>query len=69
MGARTAQQYLRAGLVDDLILQVAPVLLGSGSRLFDDIAPGPTELRRERVLGSPFVTHLKFSVTKDSPTG
>nr|WP_300051294.1 dihydrofolate reductase family protein [uncultured Nocardioides sp.] len=69
MGARTAQQYLRAGLVDDLILQVAPVLLGSGSRLFDDIAPGPTELRRERVLGSPFVTHLKFSVTRDSSTG
>jgi dihydrofolate reductase len=69
MGARTAQQYLRAGLVDDLILQVAPVLLGSGSRLFDGIAPGPTELRRERVPGSPFVTHLRFSVTNDFPTG
>lgn len=63
MGAQTAQQYLRAGLVDDLILQIAPVLLGAGTRLFDDIGSEPTELRRERIVGSPFVTHLRFSVT------
>ena len=67
MGAQTAQQYLRAGFVDDLILQVAPVLLGAGTRLFDHIGREPTELRRERIVGSPFVTHLKFSLANHSP--
>lgn len=66
MGAETAQQYLRAGLVDDLILQVAPVLLGAGTRLFDHLGSEPTELRRERVVGSPFVTHLRYRLVKGS---
>ena len=60
MGAETAQQYLRAGLVDDLVLQVAPVLLGAGTRLFDDVGTDPVELRIERVVDSPYVTHLAY---------
>lgn len=69
MGADVAQQYLRAGLADELILQIAPVLLGKGTRLFDRIGEERIELRRERLLGSPFVTHLKFSVAKPPPAG
>lgn len=69
MGAETAQQYLRAGLVDDLILQIAPVLLGSGTRLFDHLGTEPVALRRERVVASPFVTHLRFRVGPDASPG
>jgi dihydrofolate reductase len=69
MGADVAQQYLRAGLADELILQIAPVLLGKGTRLFDRIGEDRIELRRERLLGTPFVTHLKFSVAKTPPAG
>src|SRR6266566_7163290 len=40
-GAGTVQQYLRAGLIDDLHLAIAPVLLGGGERLFDHLDGGP----------------------------
>jgi dihydrofolate reductase len=69
MGADAAQQYLKAGLVDELILQIAPVLLGRGTRLFDRIGDDHIELRRERLVGSPFVTHLKFSVVRAREAG
>ena len=62
MGANAAQQYLRAGLADEIVLQLAPVLLGAGTRLFDNIGAEHIELTRTRMIGSPFVTHLKFSV-------
>jgi dihydrofolate reductase len=60
-GADTAQQYLRAGLVDELQLHVAPVLLGGGTRLLDGLDPA-TELERTRVIDSPAVTHLRYRV-------
>jgi dihydrofolate reductase len=69
MGADVAQQYLKAGLVDELVLQIAPVLLGKGTRLFDRIGDDHIELRRERLVGSPFVTHLKFSVARAREAG
>jgi len=64
MGANAAQQYLKAGLADELVLQLAPVLLGAGTRLFDDIGATQIELTRTRLVGSPFVTHMKFAVEK-----
>jgi dihydrofolate reductase len=64
MGANAAQQYLKAGLVDELVLQLAPVLLGAGTRLFDHIGRAQVELTRTRLIGSPFVTHIKFAVAK-----
>jgi dihydrofolate reductase len=69
MGADVAQRYLKAGLVDELILQIAPVLLGAGTRLFDKIGDDHIDLRRERLVGSPFVTHLKFSVMRGREAG
>jgi dihydrofolate reductase len=59
-GASVAQQYLAAGLLDELELHVAPVLLGGGVRLFDGTLPAPIELEAERVAASPATTHLRF---------
>jgi dihydrofolate reductase len=64
-GAEAVQQYLRAGLIDELQLHVAPVLLGAGVRLFaGDPGAGRLELECTRVVESPAVTHLKYRVVK-----
>lgn len=60
MGASTARQCLAAGLVDEIALQVAPLLLGGGSRLFDGSAP--RALRMIEALHSSQVTHLRYAV-------
>jgi dihydrofolate reductase len=62
-GADVAKQYLAAGLLDELQLHVAPLLLGDGVRLFDDRA-GATELELTRVIESPHVTHLRYRVRR-----
>jgi dihydrofolate reductase len=62
-GADVAQQYLRAGLLDEIQLHVPPVFLGAGRRLFDDI-PSSLQLEAERVIASPDVTHLRFQVVR-----
>lgn len=62
-GADIAQQYLRAGLLDELQLHVAPVLLGGGVRLFDDVGPGQLELTR--LIESPHVAHMKYRLRVD----
>jgi dihydrofolate reductase len=62
-GADVAQQYLRAGLVDEIQLNVAPILLGSGERLFDNVG---TDLRLEPagVIEAPGVAHLNYRVVR-----
>jgi dihydrofolate reductase len=62
-GADVAQQYLRAGLLDEIQLHVSPVFLGAGRRLFDGI-PESVALEAERVVASPGVTHLRFRVVR-----
>lgn len=62
-GANLVQQYLNAGVVDELVLSVAPTLLG-GKRLFDGIDPRAVGLEIVDVLASPKVTHLRYAVTK-----
>ncbi|QND52040.1 dihydrofolate reductase [Phyllobacterium sp. 628] len=64
MGANTAQQMLKAGLADEIVLQIVPVLLGAGSRLFDYIGNQPIELKTTRVLESAAVTHMTFEIAK-----
>jgi dihydrofolate reductase len=64
-GASVAQQYLAAGLLDEIQVSVAPVLLGGGVRLFDD-RDDPVRLEPTRILSSPRVTHLRFRVGKPS---
>src|SRR3954470_12043367 len=65
-GASVAQQYLRAGLLDQFQVSVAPVVLGSGTRLFEGLPP---EIRFEptRVVDSPAVTHLRYRVLRQLP--
>jgi dihydrofolate reductase len=63
-GASVAQQYLTAGLIDEFQLNVVPVLLGSGTRLFDGIAGIDVGLEPVRVIETPDVTHLKYRVTR-----
>jgi dihydrofolate reductase len=60
-GADVAQQYLAAGLLDELQLNVVPVLLGAGTRLFED-SPTDTKLEIVQAVEAPGVTHLKYRV-------
>jgi dihydrofolate reductase len=63
-GARTVQQYLRAGLIDELQLHVVPVLFGTGLRLFDNLGAEQRRLEVIRVVDTPLATHLKYRVHK-----
>jgi dihydrofolate reductase len=63
-GASIVQQCLRAGLLDEIQLDLVPVLLGGGVRLFDHLGGRPIELERTRVVETPDVTHLIFRVLK-----
>jgi dihydrofolate reductase len=63
-GANVAQQYLAAGLVDEVDLHIAPVLLGGGVRLFDRLGAGPPKLELERTIDSPAVTHVRYRVVR-----
>jgi dihydrofolate reductase len=61
-GASVVQQCLKAGLLDELQIHVAPVLLGDGTSLFDRLGIEPLGLEATRVIASPSVTHLRFRV-------
>lgn len=61
-GAATAQSFLRAGLLDEMELQLIPVLLGQGRRLFENLPPDHVELQLVRALDGPGVQHLRYRV-------
>jgi len=61
-GADVVRQALVAGLLEELQIHVAPVLLGAGVRLFDGVDPSRVELELARVVDSPTVTHLRYRV-------
>ena len=65
-GATVVQQYLKAGLLEELQIHVVPVLLGDGVRLFENhVASTPGELECTRVIESPTgVTHLRYRVVR-----
>jgi len=60
-GAKAAQQYLVASLVDEMEIHLAPTLLGSGERLFDGVGDDLHGLEHVRTIAAPDVTHLKFA--------
>lgn len=60
-GASAAQQYLVAGLVDEMEISLVPTLLGSGERLFDGVGDDLHGLTLVRTVATPVVTHLKFA--------
>ena len=63
-GSKITQQALKAGLLDELGIDLASILLGDGIRLFDNLDTEPIELERTRVIAAPGVTHLRFRVVK-----
>jgi len=63
MGASVSKQALKAGLVDEIFIQLSPLLLGGGTRLFDDLDVHRIRLDCTRAVASPYVTHLRYSVT------
>ncbi len=62
--ASILQQALKAGLVDEIHVDVAPLLLVNGVRLFDHLGAEPIELQSIRAIEAPGVTHLGFRVVK-----
>jgi dihydrofolate reductase len=59
-GADVAQQYLAAGLIDELEISVVPLLLGDGARLFDNLGDPRLRLEQVRVTEAPGVAHLAY---------
>ena len=60
-GAKAAQQYFAAGLVDEMEISLVPTLLGGGERLFDGVGDDRHGLELVRTVTAPNVTHLKFA--------
>jgi dihydrofolate reductase len=63
-GANTIQQYLSAGLIDQLYLHLPHILLGTGTKLFDNLTIAPTKFEKISSMETTGVTHLKFRIVK-----
>jgi dihydrofolate reductase len=59
-GAHTVQQYLRAGLIDELNLVVAPILAGAGERLFDDVGDALGAFQVTEMVSDPSATFVRL---------
>ena len=62
-GASAIQQYLAAGLVDEMLLNVVPILLGSGERLFENLGGADLRIEPARMVEAPDVTHLEYRLS------
>jgi len=63
-GAQTGQQYLRAGLIDELSIHLVPVLFGGGARMFENLADEHLRLENLGSTQTASATHLRFRVLK-----
>lgn len=63
-GAGVVQQYLKAGLIDEMEIHVVPLLLGSGSRLFENTDGRQAQFECIRVVSSPAVMHVKYRLRR-----
>jgi dihydrofolate reductase len=61
-GASAAQQYLAAGLVDEMLISVVPVFLRGGSRLFEGLGDDDIKLEQLRAIDAPGVTHITYRI-------
>lgn len=61
-GANVVQQYLRAGLLDELNIALSPIVLGAGERLLDNI--GDPTFEQVRGIAAPHATHVKYRVVR-----
>ena len=60
-GAGVVQQYLAAGLIDEIVISLVPVLLGGGARLFDNFGEPSPRLEQVQAVEAPGVTHIRYS--------
>jgi dihydrofolate reductase len=63
-GATTIRQFIEAGLLDELRIHLAPVLLGDGTRLFDRVGAERVQLESTSVIDAPGATHLTFRISR-----
>jgi dihydrofolate reductase len=61
-GAQTIQQFLAAGVVDEVNISMVPLLLGGGERLLDNLGASPQQFEQTRVIEAPGVVHLRYRV-------
>ena len=59
-GANLGCQYIAAGLVDEIQIHLAPVLFGSGTRMFDELGEGHLKLEPIETIETPAAVHLRF---------
>jgi dihydrofolate reductase len=60
-GAAAAQQYLAAGLLDEVLVSIVPLMLGGGARLFDDLGDPKPRLEQVEAIEAPGVTHIRYT--------
>jgi len=65
-GANVVQQYLAAGLLDEMVISLVPILLGGGARLFDNLGEPKPALRQVQAVEAPGVTHIRY-VREEKP--
>ena len=63
-GANTARQFIKAGLLDELHIHIAPMLLTQGARLFDHISNQTIALKKISVIDTPAATHISYEIIK-----
>jgi dihydrofolate reductase len=64
-GASVAQQALQAGLVDEIYLHIAPIILGTGKRLFDQVGPRSIQLKHLDTLDTSDAQHMRYEVVRN----
>ncbi len=63
-GASVVNQYLAAGLVDQIDVSIVPLILGAGERLFEGLERGALKLKQIRAVDAPGVTHIKYEIVR-----
>jgi dihydrofolate reductase len=63
-GASIGQQFLAAGLVDEIDIHLVPVLFGSGTRMFENINNEHIQLEPLEVINTPQARHLRYRIVK-----
>ena len=60
-GAAAVNQYLAAGLLDEILVSIVPLMLGSGARLFDNLGDAKPRLEQVEAIEAPGVTHIRYA--------
>jgi dihydrofolate reductase len=63
-GANVVQQYLAAGLLDEMVISLVPILLGGGARLFDNLGEPSPRLSQVQAVEAPGVTHIRYAAAR-----